>query len=116
MNYEFHLSVSEMNLLLPAIENYIKFLQTSNDPAFKTNRKIKIERLRKTAEKLKLLNSYAKISTQAEKTRNQAEAKKKKYLALLSDIDSPIQKTPTVKDIETLLHSDLDDTLPFDCL
>lgn len=116
MNYEFHLSVSEMNLLLPAIENYIEFLQTSNDPAFKASKKAQIERLRKMAEKLKLLNSYAKINTQAEKTRKQAEAKKKKYLALVSDADSHIQKTPTVKDIETLLHSDLDDTLPFDCL
>lgn len=116
MKYELHLSVSEMNLLLPAIENYIKLIQTSNVPAIKANGKSKVDRLKKTAEKLKLLNSYAKISTQAEKTRNQAEAKKKKYLALVSDIDSPIQKTPTVKDIETLLHSDLDDTLPFDCL
>lgn len=116
MKYELHLSVSEMNLLLPAIESYIKLIQTSNVPAIKANGKSKVDRLKKTAEKLKLLNSYAKISTQAEKTRNQAEAKKKKYLALVSDIDSPIQKTPTVKDIETLLHSDLDDTLPFDCL
>ena len=116
MKYELHLSVSEMNLLLPAIESYIKLIQTSNVPAIKANGKSKVDRLKKTAEKLKLLNSYAKISTQAEKTRNQAEAKKKKYLALVSDADSHIQNTPTVKDIETLLHSDLDDTLPFDCL
>ena len=29
MKYELHLSVSEMNLLLPAIESYIKLIQTS---------------------------------------------------------------------------------------
>lgn len=83
MKYELHLSVSEMNLLLPAIESYIKLIQTSNVPAIKANGKSKVDRLKKTAEKLKLLTSYAKISTQAEKTRKQAEAKKQKYFEMV---------------------------------
>lgn len=83
MFFELHLSVSEMNLLIPAIENYVSVIQTSKVPAIKSNSKSKIEKLQKTSEKLKLLVSYAKTSTQAEKTRKQAEAKKQKYNALV---------------------------------
>ena len=110
MKYELHLSVSEMNLLLPAIESYIKLIQTSNVPAIKANGKSKVERLTKTAEKLKLLTGYAKISTQAEKTRTQAEAKRRKYLETVfgSGVDSP--------DIDKLLSGQLDGQLSIDDL
>ena len=57
MKYELHLTVAEMNLLLPAIESYIKLIQTSNVPAIKANGKSKVEKLKKTGEKLKLLVS-----------------------------------------------------------
>ena len=105
MVFELHLSMSEMNLLIPAIESYIKLIQTSNVPAIKANRKSKVDRLKKTAEKLKLLNSYAKSSTLAEKTRKQAESKKQKYDALVFGNSG----------IERMLSSDsLDEILTID--
>lgn len=111
MNFELHLSVSEMNLLLPAIESYIKLIQTSTVPAVKANGKSKVAKLKKTAEKVKLLTSYAKISTQAEKTRKQAEAKKKRYFELVSGGQrDPVEPA----DLEKLLSGELDGQLSID--
>lgn len=112
MNFELHLSVSEMNLLLPAIESYIKLIQTSTVPAVKANGKSKVAKLKKTAEKVKLLTSYAKISTQAEKTRKQAEAKKKRYNELV--FGSGGQRDPA--DLDKLLSGELDGQLSIDDL
>lgn len=102
MNFELHLSVSEMNLLLPAIESYIKLIQTSNVPAIKANGKSKVEKLKKTAEKIKALSSYAKIKTQAEKTLKQAEAKKRRYDEL---VFGSVLEMPT-DDLEKALKID----------
>ena len=110
MKYELHLSVSEMNLLLPAIESYIKLIQTSNVPAIKANGKSKVERLKKTADRLKLLTGYAKISTQAEKTRKQAEAKKRKYL------ESVFGSGVDPAEVDKLLSGQLDGQLSIDDL
>lgn len=113
MKYELHLSVSEMNLLLPAIESYIKLIQTSNVPAIKANGKSKVDRLKKTAEKLKLLTGYAKISTQAEKTRKQAEAKKRKYLEMVFGSGAG-EADPA--EVDKLLSGQLDGQLSIDDL
>lgn len=113
MNFELHLSVSEMNLLLPAIESYIKLIQTSTVPAVKANGKSKVAKLKKTAEKVKLLTSYAKISTQAEKTRKQAEVKKRKYEELVFGSGAG-QRDPA--DLEKLLSGALDGQLSIDDL
>ena len=113
MKYELHLSVSEMNLLLPAIESYIKLIQTSTVPAIKANGKSKVDRLKKTAEKLKLLTGYAKISTQAEKTRKQAEAKKRKYLELVFG-SGAVEADPA--EVDKLLSGQIDGQLSIDDL
>ena len=111
MNFELHLSVSEMNLLLPAIESYIKLIQTSTVPAVKANGKSKVAKLKKTAEKVKLLVSYAKISSQAEKTRKQAEAKKRRYYELVNG--SGTGKADPAE-VDKLLSGELDGQLSID--
>lgn len=105
MKYELHLTVSEMNLILPAIESYIKFIETSKTPSVKANAKSKIEKLKKASEKLSLLLSYAKISTQAEKIARQAASKKRKYDDLVSGHAAEVEK---------LLSGDLDQLLKID--
>ena len=105
------MSVSEMNLLLPAIESYIKLIQTSNVPAVKANGKSKIAKLKTTAEKLKLLTGYAKISTQAEKTRKQAEQKKRKYLEMVFGSGS---SGADPAEVDQLLSGQLDGQLSID--
>lgn len=111
MNFELHLSVAEMNLLIPAIDNYIQRIQTSNAPSEKANAKSKVEKLKKTGEKLKLLVSYAKTSTQAEKTRKQAEAKKRKYLDMVFGTGKY-----NSAEVEKLLSGQLDGQLSIDDL
>ena len=111
MKYELHLTVAEMNLLLPAIESYIKLIQTSNVPAIKANGKSKVEKLKKTAEKVKALSGYAKISTQAEKTRKQAEAKKRKYFDLVNGSGAG-KGDPA--EVDKLLSGELDGQLSID--
>lgn len=111
MKYELHLSVPEMNLLLPAIESYIKLIQTSNVPAIKANGKSKVDRLKKTAVKLKLLTGYAKISTQAEKTRKQAEAKKQRYLEFVFGTGAG---EADQAEVDKLLSGQLNDQLSID--
>lgn len=96
------MTVPEMNVLLPAIESYIKLIQTSNVPAIKANGKSKVEKLKKTAEKIKALSSYAKIKTQAEKTLKQAEAKKRRYDEL---VFGSVLEMPT-DDLEKALKID----------
>lgn len=112
MKYKLHLTVSEMNLLIPAIESYIKMIQTSKVPSVKANGKSKVDRLTKTADKLKLLVSYAKIRTQAEKTLKQAEAKERKYNELVFGTGY----NPSEPDIGELLSKDLDKELQIDNL
>lgn len=105
MLYELHLTVAEMNLIIPAVESYIKFIENSKTPSVKANAKSKIEKLKKTSEKLSLLLSYAKISTQAEKVARQAATKKRRY----DDLVSGNNKT-----VEELLSGDLDQLLKID--
>lgn len=111
MKFELHLTVAEMNLLIPAIDSYIKRIQTSNVPSVKANAKSKVEKLKKTAEKLNLLISYAKISTQAEKTRKQAEAKKRKYFDLVNGSGAG-KGDPA--EVDKLLSGELDGQLSID--